>query len=210
MKLEVVTRPEFENLETRVFDLESKVVSADNPDVRFLQDQLDKLVPAHKCISVVGFEGSDASERSKILEGFLKEKLPSVAGRCHVEHICKGKWNERKLAGVSLLEFPSKSIRDDTLRLIKSNNLFLAESNKNVRFDYAKTKRQLHRNACVHKACDMLKQDEKGKGQSVVVDWKNPEKGKRTVSVAGTVAFIQAKSDMSGRFVSPFDHLHFE
>ena len=130
MKLEMMTRPEFEKLETRVFDLESKVVSADNLDVRFLQEQLDRLDPAHKCISIVGFGGGDVGERTRILEDFLKEKLPSIAQRCNIEHVFKGKWNERKLAGVSILEFPSKTVRDEILKYLKTSNSFLNEGSK--------------------------------------------------------------------------------
>lgn len=62
----------------------------------------------------------------------------------------------------------------------------------------------------MYKAIDLLKRDAGGKDKMVDPEWKHSEKGKRTVSVAGTVAFIQDKSDMSGRFLSPFEHLHFE
>lgn len=76
MKLEMMTRPEFEQLESRVYTLESNVVSTDNPDVRFLQEQLDRLDPANKCISVIGFKGMDAVARTKLLEAFIKVKFP--------------------------------------------------------------------------------------------------------------------------------------
>ena len=94
----------------------------------------------------------DAMARTKLLETFIKDKLPTVAARCSVEHIFKGKWNERKLAGVSLLEVPSKTLCDETLKTIQSSNVVLCDGSDVLRFDFAGTKRQLHRNACVHKA----------------------------------------------------------
>ena len=56
----------------------------------------------------------------------------------------------------------------------------------------------------------MLKQDAKAKDKAVEAEWKHAEKGKKTVSVAGAIPFVQNKVDTSGRFVSPFEHLHFE
>ena len=61
LQSEMVTRTQFETLETRVYALESNVVSGDNPDVKFLKAQLDKLDPAHKCMSLIGFKGADAA-----------------------------------------------------------------------------------------------------------------------------------------------------
>ena len=42
------------------------------------------------------------------------------------------------------------------------------------------------------------------------IEWKHPAKGKRTVAVNDEVVFIQMPSDMSGRFLPPVEHLHFE
>ena len=79
-----------------------------------------------------------------------------------------------------------------------------------MRFDYAKTKKQLNRNFCVNKALELIKHDAFGKDKTVEADWKHAEKGKRTVTVNGQDVFLQTASDMSGRFLPPVEHLHFE
>lgn len=108
LKLEMVTRVHFESLASRVFQPESNVVSSENPDVKFLQTQLDRLDPAHKCMSIAGFMGEFAIESFKLIEEFLKEKFASFGDRLRIEHVCKGKFNERKLTGISLSEFLSE------------------------------------------------------------------------------------------------------
>ena len=210
LKLEMVTRAQFETLESRVFALESNVVSAENPDVKFLQMQLERLDPAHKCLSLIGFKGADANARGLRIEEFLRTHFESLAARLRIEHVFKGKWNERVLGGISLVEFPTKKDRDDALQRIKSGNLSLMDGGETIRFAFAKTKKQLHRNFCVKKAVELLKQDSRSRGKEVVDEWKCAEKGKRTVSVEGQVCFVQNASDMSGRFLEPYAHLHFE
>ena len=101
----------------------------------------------------------------------------------------KGKFNGRKLASVSLVEFACKADRDAALRLIKDSHATLTDGGNNLRFDYAKTRKQLNRNFCVNKALDMIKRDAFGKDKTVEVEWKHATKGKRTVPVNGQVVF---------------------
>ena len=206
----MVTRSQFETLETRVFALESNVVSADNPDVKFLKAQLDKLDPAHKCMSLIGFKGTDSAARSQLIDSFLKAKFASYGDRLQVEHISKGTWQDRKLTSISLVEFPSKKARDDAVHAIKQGSWSLLEGSEPIRFGFAKTKKQLSRNYCVKKAVELLKRDQRTSGKEVAEEWKHAEKGKRTVSVAGQICFLQNASDTCGRFLPPFDNLHFE
>ena len=55
MKTGMVTPTQFESLETRVYSLETQTTSPDNPDIKFLQAQLDRFDPAHKCVSICFF-----------------------------------------------------------------------------------------------------------------------------------------------------------
>ena len=86
----------------------------------------------------------------------------------------------------------------------------MSEAGTSVRFGFAKTKKQLQRNFCVKKACELLKRETASSGKTVVEEWKHDEKGKRTVNVDGAICFIQNASDFSGRFLAPYAHLHFE
>ena len=51
LKSEMVTSKAFEELESRVRVLETNVASPENPDVKFLQEQLERLDPAHRPMS---------------------------------------------------------------------------------------------------------------------------------------------------------------
>ena len=59
MKTKMVTGMQFETLESRACTFDTQTVTPDNPDVKFLQDKLDRLDAARKCVSIGGFEGTD-------------------------------------------------------------------------------------------------------------------------------------------------------
>ena len=135
--------------------------------------QLDRLDPAQKAMSVVGFKNSSATERTILIEKFIHEHFSSEEGRVSIEHISKGPANNRTLTGVSVIEFGSKFVRNNALAKIKARNLQIQESDGNIlRIDYAKSKRQISRNAFVHKAFDMIKADEKSRGKPLEKEWK--------------------------------------
>ena len=90
LKLGVATPHVFEKLGTRVFNLESNTASADNPDVKFLQTQLDRLDPANKTITMIGFKGEDVATRTRLIDEFLPTNFASLANRIDVEHVFKG------------------------------------------------------------------------------------------------------------------------
>ena len=96
------------------------------------------------------------------------------------------------------------------MQRIRDGRWHLADGAGTLRFSFVKTKKRLQRNFCVKKACEMLKHDPAGRGKAVEPNWKHAEKGKRTAKVNGEKAFVQSLSNMHGRFVSPFSHLHFE
>ena len=62
----------------------------------------------------------------------------------------------------------------------------------------------------MNKALDMIERGAFAKDKKVEAEWKHSEKGKRTVTVNGQDVFLQLASDMSGRFLAPVTHLHFE
>ena len=95
MKLDMVTKVQFEELETRVHKLEMNVVSAANPDMSFLQSQLERLDPAHKSISLKSFKGEVAKDRESLIQKFFSDKLPDFASKISIEHVYKGPMNLR-------------------------------------------------------------------------------------------------------------------
>ena len=140
----------------------------------------------------------------------MKNNIASVASRLDVEHVYKGKYNERKLSSVSLVVFPFKMARDEALKTIGDKHLSLSEGSNTIRFGYAKTKKQLFRNFAVNKALEIIKKDSKAKNKTCEIEWKHADKGKRTVTINGHDAFCQGKSDTCGQFLASFEHLRIE
>ena len=99
--------------------------------------------------------------------------------------------------------------RDEALQRIRDGGWHLADAGKTLRFGFAKSKKQLQRNFCVKKACDMIGRDPTARDKTVEANWKHAVKGKRAVEVNGETAFLHESSDMQGRFVAPFSHLNF-
>ena len=177
--------------------------------MNFLLQLLDRLGPAQKSLSVVGFKNSSAQARTTLLEEFIRSNFASEQGHVHIEHISKGPAHDRTLTGVSVIEFVSRTRRNAVLAGVKTKQLQLKEVDGNqLRVDYAKTKKQLNRNALMHKAFEMIKTDGASNGKTVEKEWKvGTEKGTRHITVNKEVAFLQSKGDLVGLFVGSFAHL---
>ena len=101
--------------------LESGDTTADNPDLKFLQSQLDRLDPARKSLSFIGFQSTDAIARTKVIEDFFKEHFASLQSRITIEHVMKGPVNDRKMKSVSIIEFHNKAERDSMCKTFKDS-----------------------------------------------------------------------------------------
>ena len=125
-----------------------------------------------------------------------------------IENISKGPYISRTLTEVTVCEFPSKSVRDQVLGQIREKNLYVKDSTGAiVTIGYAKTKKQLTRNASILRANDLLVKDARSQGKDIKIEWKTSVKGQREVTVSGTVAFRQSPVELAGQFHAPFEHL---
>ena len=77
-QLKTVSTIRFEELEDRINKLEQNVASPTNPDVKYLQVELDRLDPALRSISLLGFKGQDTKKRDDLINELLKENCPHV------------------------------------------------------------------------------------------------------------------------------------
>ena len=208
LKLEMVTKAQFEELEGRISLLEQNVVSPQNPNVKFLQDQLDRLDPARKCLSFVGFRNEDAGAREVLIKAFFQEKLSDLNPKFSFDHIRSGPPQNRKFTGVSLLEFSNTAERDDAMRLIEHKKCVLFDGSSEIKIRFAKTRKQMRRNWAMNKALELLKAEPLATNKQVEADWKVAgNRGHRSVKVDGVVAFDQNASDLSGDFKNNFVHL---
>ena len=111
---------------------------------------------------------------------------------------------------MSIVEMSSRQVREEVLKKLAADNskLDLGDAGQ-LNVQRAKTSVQLKRNNCLTKAADALKKDDRTAGQSVGICWKVEGSKDRQVKVGDQVAFQQTPSDMTGRFLSPFDALTF-
>ena len=208
LKSEVVTTKQYEELESRVHVLETNVVSPENPDVKLLQDQLDRLDPAHRSLSFRSFSGVDLEKRTKMIEDFFSSKLPSFASKIDICHEMKGPYNSRRPGNVTVVSLSSKTQRDAAMQAIRSATHKLFEDTTEIKIGFAQSSRQRRRTWAIHKATEMITADSQTSG-TVTQNWRiegltGSDKGKRTVTVNNVVAFEQTASESTGRFCGPY------
>ena len=120
----------------------------------------------------------------------------------------KGPANQRKLTGISTVEFPSKVQRDTCLNAMKGG-IVLFEGVAAITAVPAKTKKQLHRNWAVNCALEMVQKEQvSGCTKVVAANWAvNAHRGHRTITIDGVIAFEQLSADVAGHFKNACAHL---
>ena len=74
-----------------------------------------KLDPAHRSIRISGFVSDSHDSRINQIESMLSDlKLPNMV---HAESLSKGLPGNRSLSSACMVEFPSRTIREDILYL---------------------------------------------------------------------------------------------
>ena len=209
VKEEAVTKVVFESLEARVANLEQ--VGIQSPEVSWLKDQVNRLDPSNKCIAIKNFGTQSGSERDVCIQKFLEDNLgnPRVQS---IEHISGWVDGVRKMTPVSVVEFASRTVREEVLKLAGQKLAYRDNTGAVLAVERAKTALQRKRNTALGKAFDLLKKHGAAKGQKVEISWKIEglaanEKGLRGVKVNDTLVFRQQVGDVGGVFSSPFEDL---
>ena len=73
----------------------------------------------------------------------------------------------------------------------------------------AKSAAQLKRNGCLRQAEKKIKQDAASATHNVEIVWLAEGTKTRGVNMDGHLVFQQEFSDHAGKFLAPFEHLHF-
>ena len=174
---------------------------------------MNRLDPCNKCISFKNFQTQSAPERNICIQKYLEEVLgnPRVQS---IEHISGWIDGVRKMTPVSIVEFASRSVREDVLKLATEKPSFRDNTGAVLTAQRAKSAVQRKRNAALGQAFDLLKKHEAAKGKTVELAWKieglePKDKGLRGVKVCDTIVFRQELGDMSGIFSAPFQTLQF-
>ena len=94
------------------------------------------------------------------------------------------------------------------LNQIRDKNLHVKDSTGAVvTVGYAKTKKQLSRNASMLRANDLIIKDARSQGKETKIEWKTSVKGQREITMSGSVAFRQSQYELAGQFHAPYEHL---
>ena len=178
--------------------------------VRRQQRLLDKLDPASRSLSVIGFTDMDPKSRVQLLESLMADTVHEL-DYVQIDHVMKGPHKDRKFTPISYIEFNNNDDRERALRIISSRGVTLVDSKSStLRFNRLKSDKQIHRNYCLKKAKDMLENDPRVQGKSVSINWKLEISKDRNVVVDGCVCFLPKPDDLSGSFVDAFTNLHIE
>ena len=126
-----------------------------------------------------------------------------------IEHVFKGKANERQFAGVSIVEFRSRDEREQFLKICRDQHLvFKDRLESKVDIDRAKTVVQRERNTALHQAKMAIEKHPSGQGKNVEIKWLLEGSKNRHVSVNDVPAFLQSVTDSHGSFCGVFSNLH--
>ena len=196
IKADMVTKHQFESLQDRVSKLEK---GGGTGDSKALHAQLDRLDPANRSLAFYGICDINLERRTRKLEAILTEAVgcPKCIG---IDHIHKGKRDERTPTKVSIVEFRNRSDREVAFRLLSGKQL-TDDTEAKVSCKRARTGLQKQRNDKLIKANDVLKQNCVSQ-DLVQIDWKE-----RRVLVNATPAFVQGQETAEGSFLPPFVNL---
>ena len=204
-KLEMVTKHAHENLEKRVAKLEAGGV--DNAEISWMQRQVQRLDPANKSLCFTGFTDKDGTKRIAQVSEFLA-KIGSAAEIRGIDHIWSGPPGKRAISGGSVVELSSRLVREFCLKKLTEDNSIMATSELGtIGVKRAKTEFQRNRNNALYRAEQFIKSQSGSKGKSVKIVWQIEGTKDRGVECDGQMAFSQSASDLTGKFLSPFDDL---
>ena len=159
--------------------------------------------PAYKQLAFKKIPSSlGASDRIAEIEHWMTINFPGVRIR-DVMNKYTGKFPERKLSSVTLLELSSSDVRKEILDAIKAKSLSITLSGQKVEIKEALTESALERNGALRRAAELLEKDPRCKDKTVKILWT----GDRGVTVDGVRAFSQPKGFELGSFATPFSDL---
>ena len=198
IKGEMVTESQFEGLQGRVTKIEA---GSDNAQLQALRVQLNRLDPATKTLAIHGIEDTNLARRTKSLEEMFAG-IPECPVIMAIDHIHKGKRDERIPTKVSLIEFRSNGDREKALKKLEDRDLKDSTGSK-LTAKRARTNLQKQRNDLLIKAESLIKVKHRQLDE-VKINWRESQ-----VVVKNVPAFCQDKEGSSGSFLPPFTDLVF-
>ena len=187
LKLEMVSKTMFDQLESRVSSLEKNGLAL--PDLTFLRQQVSRLDPANRSVRIRGLKQS-IDERKKHIEAILQEIGSSVV---RMDHIYKGPKGNRTLTDICIVETSSYEDRENAIKKFDSRPNPNSKVVGDLKIDRAKTQMQLKRNSSLRDALAKLKADPRNKKENIEIIWKksDPKDKSREIMVGKGIDFIK-------------------
>ena len=205
LKADMVTKPMFADLESRVAKLEEGGVA--QTEVSWMQRQINYLDPANKSLCFQGFSEKDGAKRAAKIEECLAIVGTKNAIR-GIEHIWTGSPGNRTMSAVSVVELSSRSVRETCLKKLGEDNATMANAGLGtIKIKRAKTNLQMNRNNTLYRMQEFFKNEPSTKSKPIEIVWKMEGSKDRGVKVGGDMAFVQKTTDLSGSFLAPFQNL---
>ena len=170
------------------------------------QIALDKLDPARRSMTVIGFHDTPPTTRHNMIKDFLHEHIPSATYEL-IDTVHKGPYNNRTPTPLSYVQFTSTTLRDHVLKFLTDNNHSLKHNDKTMRLDKMKPQLQLNRNYALKKAKELIEKHPDGNNKTIIIHWKNDNTTTRTITVNDVTAFTQTKDETTGTFSAPFNNI---
>ena len=111
---------------------------------------------------------------------------------------------------MSILELPSHNDRESVLQKIRDSSFTMKDGSQAIEFKFAKSKKQLRRDASIHRAAEMIKKESKSSITDEKIEWKTSVKGRRCIKIGTQEVFIQEPGDMTGSFFHACAHLQLD
>ena len=111
------------------------------------------------------------------------------------------------MSAVSVVELSSRFVRESCLNKIGEDNAIMTNANMGtIKIGRAKTNLQMNRNNILYRVEDFCKKGVSMKSKTVKIIWrmddsKNKDRG---VEIDGVMPFMQSNSDLSGKFLAPY------
>ena len=199
-------------VQSNITQLGQSAVILDNR-VGTLESKFDKLHPGaprndkgdlgHLRVAFKGFKTESLDERFEVLKAFVEKHLGT-------NYVCidtrmKGEYQNRVASDESFVQFATPDARDRALTKLKDRK---CTSSKGVELKISKSKTewQRHRDWAIRKAEEMIKEKMRSKNMHEQVKY-TATKESRKLTVKNTVAFLQLRDDVAGRFQSGFADL---
>ena len=203
-RADVITKSEFQAWRKRIETLGAGELP--NAQVSWMQQQVNRLDPANKSLAFKEFSEFDGPRRTAAIEKFFYNiDLKNVI--VNIDHIYSGPPGQRVMSPVSVVELPSRALRETSLKKLEGHSILTSANVGSVSVARAKTSVQLKRNGALQQACEKLKKDSRCKDKSVEIVWQMEGKKDRGVKVGDQIAFLQISTDLTGKYNVPFNDL---